>query len=206
MSRISGRYERLISSRKDRLLQGLVGRVLEIGPGTGPNLRFLAPEAFWIGVEPNRHMYGYLAEEARRRRRSIHVIQGSAEALPLADRSVGIVLATLVLCSVDAPERTLLEIHRVLEPGGRFVFIEHVAAPPGSWLRRGQRWIRPAWRRVADGCRPDRETDRLIREAGFDRVEMERFRLPLPLVSPHVAGMAWKDGGARDAARDDPPT
>ena len=85
---------------------------------------------------------------------------------------------------------TLREIRRVLKPGGRFVFIEHVAAPEASWLRRVQRWLRGPWGVVADGCRPDRETEAAIRRAGFSRVEVERFRLRAGLVAPHIAGVA----------------
>lgn len=212
ISRLSGSYECLISDRKERLFGTLEGTVLEIGPGTGPNLRYLSPEARWIGVEPNPYMDSYLEREAEVRRRSVQIVRGIVETLPLADGSVDVVVSTLVLCSVDDPVRALREIHRVLEPGGRFVFVEHHGAPSGTWLRRLQRWIRPAWTRVADGCRPDRETDRLITEAGFARLEMDRFRLKVPLVSPHVAGVAWKEvddvedvdaeAGDHDALRD----
>jgi len=112
--------------------------------------------------------------------------------MEMPDASVDAVVSTLVLCSVDGHRDALAEILRVLRPGGRFVFIEHVGAPEGTWLRRLQRWIRPLWKPVADGCRPDRDTGDRILEAGFERVEMDRFRLPLPVVSPHVAGTAWK--------------
>ena len=192
MDRAGERYEELVRERKRRLLDGLTGTIVEIGPGTGPNLRHLDPEVRWIGFEPNPWMDAYLEEEARGRRPAVHLVRGRAEALSLADASADAVLSTLVLCSVEPLEEALQEIHRVLKPGGRFVFIEHVGAPPGSWLRRIQRWIRPAWRRVGDGCRPDRDTGDRIREAGFGRLEMESFRLPLPVVGPHVAGTAWK--------------
>lgn len=192
MDRVGERYEELVKERKRRLLDGLEGTVVEIGPGTGPNLRHLDEGVRWIGIEPNPWMDSYLAREARRRGRRIHLIRGRAESLCLADASVDAVLSTLVLCSVDPLDSALAEIHRVLKPGGRLVFIEHVGAPQGSWLRRLQRWIRPAWRRVADGCRPDRDTGQRIREAGFRRLELDTFRLPLPVVAPHVAGTAWK--------------
>ncbi|MFP3947863.1 MAG: class I SAM-dependent methyltransferase [Longimicrobiales bacterium] len=193
MSCLSGSYERLVSDRKEELLEQLEGTVLEIGPGTGPNLRYLSSGARWIGVEPNPYMDSYLENEAEVRHRRVHLVRGIAESLPLADDSVDVALSTLVLCSVEGPRRALREIHRVLKPGGRFVFVEHHGAEEGSWLRRIQRWIRPAWRWAADGCRPDRDTDELIESAGFARLEMERFKLSLPVVSPHVAGVAWKE-------------
>lgn len=191
MDQVDERYEELVRERKRRLLGALEGTIVELGPGTGPNLRYLDDDVHWIGIEPNPYMDPYLLEEVQRPRR-LHVIRGRAESLCFPDASVDAVLSTLVLCSVDGLEASLREIHRVLKPGGRFVFIEHVGAPSGSWLRRLQRWIRPAWKCVGDGCRPDRETGRHIRAAGFRRLELESFRLPLPVVSPHVSGIAWK--------------
>lgn len=193
MARLSASYEDLISDRKDELFGTLEGTVVEIGPGTGPNLRYLSPEARWIGVEPNPHMDSYLEKEAEVRHRPLRLVRGIAETLPVADASVDVAVSTLVLCSVEGPSRALREIHRVLKPGGRFIFVEHHGAEEGSWLRRIQRWIRPTWKWAADGCRPDRDTDQLIEQAGFARLEMDRFRLSLPVVSPHVAGVAWKE-------------
>lgn len=193
MSRLSESYEKLVADRKADLFADVEGTVLEIGPGTGPNLRYLPPGSRWIGVEPNPYMETYLEPEAAARHRLVRIVRGVAEALPVADDSVSVVVSTLVLCSVDDPERAIREIHRVLEPGGRFIFVEHHGAPRGTWLRGLQRWIRPAWKWAGDGCRPDRETDRLIRDAGFARFEIDRFRLDVPVVSPHVAGVAWKE-------------
>lgn len=193
MSRLTGSYEKLVADRKAQLFSDVEGKVLEIGPGTGPNLRHLPAGSRWIGVEPNPYMRTYLEKEAAERHRSVRLVRGVAEALPFADASVSVAVSTLVLCSVGDPRRALREIHRVLEPGGRFIFLEHHGAPRRTWLRRIQRWIRPAWKWVGDGCRPDRETDRLIREAGFAEIEMDRFRLDVPVVSPHVAGVARKE-------------
>ena len=106
-------------------------------------------------------------------------------------------ISTLVLCSVPDPATVLEEIQRVLKPGGRFVFLEHVAAPRSSPLRRRQRMLRPLWQFCADGCTVDREIDALIRGAGFADVTIEAFDAPPEaspaFVSPHVSGVAVVD-------------
>jgi hypothetical protein len=75
-------------------------------------------------------------------------------------------------------------------PGGRFVFLEHVAAPHHTALRFAQRAIAPLWRAFSDGCHPDRDTAALIGAAGFANLELRRFALPVPIMSPHIAGAA----------------
>ena len=185
-----GTDQRLYGERKRALLGGLSGTVVEIGAGAGPNAAYLAPGTRWVAVEPNVHFHPRLREEALARGLHLQIVGGVAERLPLGAGSADAVVSTLVLCSVDRLAGALAEVRRVLKPGGRFVFIEHVAAPEGSRLRRWQRRLRGPWGVVADGCRPDRETLEAIRQAGFASVEAERFRLRAGLVAPHVAGVA----------------
>ncbi len=115
-----------------RLLGDLAGTVLEIGPGTGVNLAYLPDGVYWIGLEPNPYFHPHLRRALSLRGLSGDVLLGQAEAIPLPEGSVEAVVATLVLCSVEDPRRALAEILRVLKPGGRFVFLEHVAAPQGT--------------------------------------------------------------------------
>lgn len=196
--RTMAEHEAFVTDRKRELFRNLSGTVLELGPGTGVNLEYLPKEAGavrWIGVEPSPYMRAKLAERARRVGIATDVRDLDEEAgrLPADDASVDVVVSTLVLCSVPDLAGTLREIRRVLKPGGRFVFLEHVAAPPGTWTRRFQRLLRPLWQFLADGCHPDRETEAAVRAAGFAGVEVERFRLEdkaAALVAPHVAGVA----------------
>ena len=176
-----------------RLLGDLAGTVLEIGPRTGGNLAYLPDGVYWIGLEPNPYFHPHLRRALSLRGLSGDVLLGQAEAIPLPEGSVEAVVATLVLCSVEDPRRALAEILRVLKPEGRFVFLEHVAAPRGSGPRWAQDLLCPLWAFLGDGCHPNRETLALIREAGFAQVEAASFALPLPLVAPHVAGVAWKE-------------
>lgn len=183
-------YEPLVRERKQALLGDLHGTLLEIGPGTGPNLAYYPRGARWIGVEPNPHMHPYLQAEAAQRGLQVELRDGRAEQLPAGDASVDVVVSTLVLCSVTDPTRTLSEVRRVLKPGGKFVFIEHVAAPPGTGLRRLQNLIQPLWTLLADGCHPNRETWTALEQAGFASLHIEHFRLPIGPASPHIAGVA----------------
>ena len=192
MARAGGKYHAFVEGRKRDLLQDLVGTLVEIGSGTGPNLRYLPPGLRVVGVEPNPFMFGHYRQAAGEEGRSVELVQGLAESLPFPDDSVDAVLSTLVLCSVEGLGHVLTEIRRVLKPGGRFVFVEHVAAPEGTWLLRVQRAIRPLWRRIGDGCEPDRVIEADLRRAGFSEVSLDRFSVPLPIVSPHIAGFAKK--------------
>jgi len=184
-------YEARIATRKAALFAGVGGQVLEIGPGLGANFAFLPAGTRWIGIEPNPYMHERLRQNAAAAGITANVQEGSADALPVEDGSVDCVISTLVLCSVPDVAATLGEIARVLKPGGTFYFIEHVAAPRGTLLRRVQDAIRPVWQAVGDGCHPNRETAAAI-EAAFPGAEIERFRLRLPVVGPHIAGRARK--------------
>ena len=154
MAHATGPYDRWMAERKRSLFGGLSGEVVEIGPGSGVNLAYLPREVRWTGVEPNPFFHPYLQEEADRLERPVQLKIGLAEDLGLKDGSVDAVIGTLVLCSVDRVEAVLEEVLRVLKPGGRFYFLEHVAAPEGSWLGWLQVAVRPVWCRVLDGCRP----------------------------------------------------
>ena len=190
LSGTNRRYEVMVADEKRALLTPLAGTVLEIGPGGGNNLAFLQRGVRWIGVEPNPFFHDRLRARGERLAIEVDVRTATAEALPVADHSVDAVISSLVLCSVRDPGAALREVRRVLRPGGRFVFVEHVVAPHGTGLRCAQHALRPVWRALSDGCHPDRDTGLLIEEAGFASVELRRFRLPVPVMGPHIAGIA----------------
>ena len=185
-------YERHVAARKQEIFATLEGVVVEIGPGTGSNFRYYPPDIRWTGIEPNLYMRPYLEREAAKYGIAADFRAGRAESLELPDASADAVVSTLVMCSVGDQGDALREILRVLKPGGRLVFVEHVAAPQGTRLRLLQRLVRPAWTRIGDGCCPDRETWAAIEGAGFSEVRYERFRVPFPIVGPHIIGVATK--------------
>jgi SAM-dependent methyltransferase len=192
MANCTGRHERLVAERKRALLGGLSGTIVEIGPGAGANLAYYARGVRWIGIEPNPHMHSYLERAARAAGLDADLREGFANHLDLDDSSVDAVVSTLVFCSVDDVAGSLREIRRVLKPGGKFVFLEHVAAFENSSTRRWQHRVAPFFAYFADGCHPDRETWRAIEGAGFSDVRLEHFRVALPVIGPHIAGVATK--------------
>ncbi|MEQ8752114.1 MAG: class I SAM-dependent methyltransferase [Coleofasciculus sp. G1-WW12-02] len=193
MAHGTAKYEAQMTDQKQALFADLHGNVLEIGPGTGPNLPYYPSDIHWIGIEPNPFMHSYLRREAERLGLDIDLRRGTAERLDVEDNSIDAVVSTLVLCSVDSLAATLQEVLRVLKPGGRFFFLEHLAAPEGTRLRRVQYWVKPLWKILGDGCRPDRETWVALENAGFERVDYQHFRADIPaIVSPQIIGVATK--------------
>ena len=191
--RLQDGYGEPVEERKRRMLSQVNGTVVEVGAGAGANLELYPPDAELLLVEPNAYLHGYLHRRAAAVGRSFELRAGTAERMDVPDRTADFVVATLVLCSVDDQQSALGEIHRVLKPGGTFVFLEHVAAPAGSRLRDWQRRLRGFWRLIGDGCTLDRETGRLIEAAGFVDCEIEDFEgQSLSLVRPHIAGTATK--------------
>jgi len=187
-----GMFDHLLGPHKRRLLADLPETVVELGSGVGANLRYLAPGSKLIAVEPNPAMHRRLRRAARRRGVHLDVRRVPAERTDLPDASAEVVVSSLVLCTVSDVEQVLAEVRRVLRPGGRFVFVEHVAAPDGTALRRLQRWVRAPWGWCFEGCSCERDLAGALRAAGFARVDVEAYRLRSPFLpfNPQIAGVA----------------
>mgnify|MGYP003460258923 CR=1 FL=1 len=185
---------KLYGSFKRDLFRNLKGTVVEIGPGTGINFNYLPTGITWLGVEPNEAFHKMLLSQANEKGIQATLLAGEAANIPLADNSADAVICTLVLCSVNDPAAAIAEMKRVLKPGGKLIFIEHVAGPKKSGLRYIQDVINPINRALADGCNCNRETWFTIQEAGFTTVELVHHRLkgPLKLHAPHIMGYALK--------------
>jgi ubiquinone/menaquinone biosynthesis C-methylase UbiE len=176
------------------LLAGAGGRVVELGAGTGVNLD-LYPAAIedLTLVEPDRHMARQLREKLAASARTANVVSAPGEALPFEDGSFDTVVATLVLCTVPDPAATLAEAARVLKPGGRLLFIEHVRAEdPG--LARWQDRLEKPWRFLGDGCHCNRDTVAGIEASPLRLDQVERGRLPKApaIVKPLIRGSATR--------------
>jgi ubiquinone/menaquinone biosynthesis C-methylase UbiE len=177
--------------RRRRLVADARGRVVEIGAGTGLNVpHYPDGIAELVLAEPEPAMRRRLARRLRRYQRVARIVDAPAEHLPLADGSVDTVVSTLVLCTVDQPERALHEIARVLRPDGQLLFVEHVRA--GSrFLAACQDTLLHPWRRFAGGCVCNRPTIELMRACGFTIAADDAVWRGMPaIVHPLVVGRA----------------
>ena len=177
-----------------RLLQGLSGRVIEVGAGNGLNFS-LYPEAVEkvLAIEPEPLLRQAATEEARKAPVEIEVVDGVASALPARGASQDAAIASLVLCSVPDQAAALAELRRVLKPRGELRFYEHVVARK-TFPARLQRFADATfWPRVAGGCHMARDTLPAIEQAGFEIESVDRFPFtpgaPVPSI-PHVLGVA----------------
>lgn len=194
LHRISGPMEREIGPRRDELLAGLSGRVLEIGAGNGMNFRhYPAGVEEVVALEPEAYLRAKAEEAARAAPVRVTVLGGAADALPFQAGDLDAAVASLVLCTVPDPALALAEIRRVLKPGGELRFLEHVRSERPRKARvqeRIDRWrIQP---RLAGGCHCARDTVRAIAAAGFtvERVRSVDVGPAWMHTNPHVLGMA----------------
>ena len=186
---------RTLGAWRDELLSGLTGRVVELGSGTGVNLsRYPGGAEEVVLTEPDPHMRRHLRRhlQAHPDRGRITLQDAPAERLPFPDSSVDTVVSTLVLCTVPDPHAVLTEVRRVLRNDGRLLFIEHVAAPPGTSAARWQKRLEPIWGVFAGGCRLTRPTAALLQEAGFSFDSLQTDTLsPAPwFIKPAIRGVA----------------
>jgi ubiquinone/menaquinone biosynthesis C-methylase UbiE len=190
--RMSAKSERAgLATRRQLLLAGATGRVLEIGGGTGANLPYYgaAVESLTL-TEPEAPMLKRLEKRAREDARDATVLRAPAEDLPFADDSFDTAVSTLVLCGVDDQARALQELRRVLRTGGRLLFIEHVRSDdPG--IARFQDRINGVNRLVV-GCDCNRATLDSIRAAGFEvtALELTEMSKAPKFVRPLIVGAA----------------
>lgn len=176
------------------------GRVLEIGVGLGSNFEFYTSKVSEVvGLDNSRAML----EKSRRRiaalkqnnksRPEFTLVEGSVSSLEFNDHEFDTVLSFLVFCSLDDPERAIQEVHRVLKPGGKLLFFEHVLARDKK-LRKWQMLLNPLWKRIACGCNLTRNTKKVFDDPGFHFEEIREYVHPksMRVTSHKIQGIATK--------------
>ncbi len=174
------------------LLAGAEGDVIEIGGGTGANLaRYGEGLSSLTVIEPEAPMLARLERKIAEVRPGTIAVAAPAEDLPFEDASFDVAVSTLVLCTVDDQPRALGELRRVLRPGGRLLFMEHVRSEDEK-MARWQDRLTPLNKRLLCGCHPNRPTLDRIRSAGFEVTQVEHDTIPHapPFIRPLIVGVA----------------
>jgi ubiquinone/menaquinone biosynthesis C-methylase UbiE len=168
---------------RERVIGAAEGRVLEIGMGSGLNLPFYGASVREVlGLEPAPRLVAMARRAARASTVPIALLEASAEAIPLEDRSVDSIVTTWTLCTIPQAGAALGEMRRVLRPGGRLLFVEHGLAVDAG-VRKWQNRLTPAWRLLSGGCHLNRPVRAMIESAGFvcDYVETGYMPGPRPM-------------------------
>jgi ubiquinone/menaquinone biosynthesis C-methylase UbiE len=182
-----------LRAMRRRLLADASGAALEIGAGTGANLPCYGPEVTSLTVtDPLVPMVRRLQRVASETGSAAKILRAPAEDLPFADDAFDVAVSTLVLCGVDDQPRALRELRRVLRPGGRLLFLEHVRSddPARARLQDRMNWLN----RLVVMCDCNRPTLSTIEQAGFTVTTLEHTAIPKApaFVSPAITGMAVK--------------
>jgi ubiquinone/menaquinone biosynthesis C-methylase UbiE len=184
-----------LGAMRSELLAEARGRVIEIGAGTGVNLELYGDGVEDLTlVEPDPHMGAQLRKRLADRHGDplpAQLVGAPAETLPFPDDTFDTAVATLVLCTIPDSVAAIDELARVLKPGGRLLFIEHVRAEDASSARWQDRLEKP-WRFVADGCHCNRDTEANLRASSFKVEEIDHTKMPkaAPIVRPLIRGTA----------------
>lgn len=189
---LKGTEEAGLRETRRRTLASATGRTIDVGAGTGANIG-VYPEAVTevVLAEPDPHMLKRLRPKVAAVGIDAIVVEAPASELPFEDSSFDTAVFTLVLCTVPDPAAALAEAARVLKPGGRLLFVEHVRSENPRLARWQDRLERP-WRFCGDGCHCNRDTVATIEASPFSVDEVERGELPKapPIVRPLVRGKA----------------
>lgn len=163
-----------ITRQRERIVPAAEGVVLEIGMGAGPNLRYYDPAkvSHVFGLEPSEGMRRKARKNVEASPVPVEFIDLPGEEIPLEDKSVDTVVLTYTLCTIPGAVEAVRGMKRVLKPGGRMLFSEHGRASDEG-VYKWQRRIEPIWKPIGGGCHLTRVIPDLIRQGGFEIVDME---------------------------------
>lgn len=166
-----------VAELRKKLLQTAVGRVLEIGFGTGLNLPHYPPQVEnLVLIEPNEGMHRRAWRRLQQASIGFEVHRADGQDLPFDDQSFDTVVSTFTLCSIPNVAKALAECHRVLRSGGRFLYLEHGLSPDPA-VQRWQRRLNRLQMWLGDGCHLDRDIASLVRQQPFAEESLQQFYL-----------------------------
>jgi ubiquinone/menaquinone biosynthesis C-methylase UbiE len=182
--------DKVIMKQRQHVLAEAEGRVLEVGMGSGLNLRYYNPDKvdFVWGLEPSDGMRKKAQKNLQQSQVPVEWLGLPGEEIPLESHSADTVVLTFTLCTIPEWETALRQMKRVLKPGGKLLFCEHGAAPDEA-VARWQNRVNPLWKKIAGGCHLNRNIPELISQAGFSIRELEADYLPK---TPRIAGFRYR--------------
>ena len=171
----------MVSRMRALVVPRAQGRVLEVGVGTGLNMRHYDKRRVTriTGLDPALQMHPLALERAALAGLDVDLVGLSAEKIPLPDASFDTVLVTYTLCTIPDPHAALLEMRRMLAPDGKLLFCEHGRAPDAS-VQRWQARLQPLWGQMAGGCHLGRDMPALLHRAGFALPDLQTRYLAGP--------------------------
>jgi ubiquinone/menaquinone biosynthesis C-methylase UbiE len=178
-----------ITRQRQKVVPQAEGRILEIGMGSGLNIPHYNPERVekvW-GLEPSHGMRDKARHRVEAAQFDLEWLDLPGEEIPLDDASVDTVVLTYTLCTIPGWEAALLQMRRVLKPGGRLLFSEHGRAPDEA-VRRWQDRVNPLWMKLAGGCHLNRDIPQLLAAGGFRVRQLETLYVPS---TPRIAGFTY---------------
>lgn len=178
---------------KKKYLSKVQGETLEVGIGSGGNIKHYPKNISLFGIDTNIHVFPYTTRSAQKARlKKIRLKNADVEALPFDSSSFDTVVGTYILCSVAGQKKALQEIFRVLKPGGSYIFLEHIGEKKGSGNQRLQLALRQIWFIISDGCDLCSRVDQELINVSGHKVQMERFMVDNFLIRSHIVGVVKK--------------
>lgn len=180
----------VIMNERESLLADASGRVLEVGMGSGLNLRYYNPDKvdFVWGLEPSEGMRKKAQKNLGRSPVKVDWLGLPGEEIPLDNDSADTVVLTFTLCTIPDWQRALGQMRRVLKPGGKLLFCEHGVAPDAS-VAKWQNRINPLWKKIAGGCHLNRPIAQYLEDSGFQIKHLDMDYLPK---MPRIAGFRYR--------------
>ncbi|CAN7936906.1 unnamed protein product [Ixodes hexagonus] len=171
-------------------------RVLEVGVGSGRNFDFVDRNVKYLAVDPNVSFKArFMENQSKRSNVELEnwILARGEDMKDVPDNYVDAVVITHVLCSVLNAKKVLSECKRVLVPGGKLLFMEHIGYPDDTWTLWLQELVDPLWELLTCGCHLSRSTSNVLIDAGFPELSLTEVYLPIfPLLSRHIYGIATK--------------
>jgi len=178
-----------VSKQRQKIVPQAEGRVLEIGMGSGLNIPFYDTdkvELVW-GLEPSEGMRKKARSRVEAAPFDLHWLGLPGEQIPLDQNSADTIVLTYTLCTIPDWKTALLQMRRVLKPGGKLLFSEHGQAPDQA-VRKWQDRIDPLWSKIAGGCHLNRDIPALLTEGGFTIKQIDTLYMPS---TPKFAGFTY---------------